>query len=214
MREERGQIQVGLEADVHGERRDCPLETREDGVLAAKVIQEHNASAWTADSNHLVNNDDGIRDDADDIRGVDDVERVVGELERGRVHLVQADVVDAFTREAFAGFLDAGSRARRGATARRDTVKRLWHCAAPEKRSEGRRSGAIVLEAAPDRASAWIYVMSEHRTSLTARRNGPLKGRARVPGDKSISIRALILGSLTVGETRFGQQAEALVYVR
>ncbi len=39
-------------------------------------------------------------------------------------------------------------------------------------------------------------------TPLTARRNGPLKGRARVPGDKSISIRALILGALTVGETR------------
>jgi 3-phosphoshikimate 1-carboxyvinyltransferase len=37
---------------------------------------------------------------------------------------------------------------------------------------------------------------------LTARRNGPLRGRARVPGDKSISIRALILGALTVGETR------------
>jgi 3-phosphoshikimate 1-carboxyvinyltransferase len=39
---------------------------------------------------------------------------------------------------------------------------------------------------------------------LTARRNGPLAGRARVPGDKSISIRALILGALTVGETRIG----------
>src|SRR5580692_10431220 len=39
---------------------------------------------------------------------------------------------------------------------------------------------------------------------LTARRNGPLAGRARVPGDKSISIRALILGSLAVGETRVG----------
>jgi 3-phosphoshikimate 1-carboxyvinyltransferase len=37
---------------------------------------------------------------------------------------------------------------------------------------------------------------------LTARRNGPLRGRVRVPGDKSISIRALILGALTVGETR------------
>jgi 3-phosphoshikimate 1-carboxyvinyltransferase len=37
---------------------------------------------------------------------------------------------------------------------------------------------------------------------LTARRNGALKGHARVPGDKSISIRALILGALTVGETR------------
>jgi len=39
-------------------------------------------------------------------------------------------------------------------------------------------------------------------TPLTARRRGPLKGRARVPGDKSISIRALIFGSLAVGTTR------------
>ncbi|MFL4981821.1 MAG: 3-phosphoshikimate 1-carboxyvinyltransferase [Xanthobacteraceae bacterium] len=37
---------------------------------------------------------------------------------------------------------------------------------------------------------------------LTARRNGPLHGRLRVPGDKSISHRALILGALSVGETR------------
>lgn len=37
---------------------------------------------------------------------------------------------------------------------------------------------------------------------LTARRNGPLQGRLRVPGDKSISHRALILGALAVGETR------------
>jgi len=37
---------------------------------------------------------------------------------------------------------------------------------------------------------------------LTARRRGPLKGRTRVPGDKSISHRALILGALAVGETR------------
>ena len=37
---------------------------------------------------------------------------------------------------------------------------------------------------------------------LTARRNGPLTGRAQAPGDKSMSIRALILGALAVGETR------------
>jgi 3-phosphoshikimate 1-carboxyvinyltransferase len=36
---------------------------------------------------------------------------------------------------------------------------------------------------------------------LTARRGGPLQGRARVPGDKSISHRALILGAMTVGES-------------
>jgi 3-phosphoshikimate 1-carboxyvinyltransferase len=37
---------------------------------------------------------------------------------------------------------------------------------------------------------------------LTARRGAPLNGRVRVPGDKSISHRALILGALAVGTTR------------
>ncbi|HEY1152384.1 MAG TPA: 3-phosphoshikimate 1-carboxyvinyltransferase [Pseudolabrys sp.] len=37
---------------------------------------------------------------------------------------------------------------------------------------------------------------------LAARRSGALAGRLRAPGDKSISHRALILGALTVGETR------------
>ncbi|KUF11173.1 3-phosphoshikimate 1-carboxyvinyltransferase [Pseudoponticoccus marisrubri] len=37
---------------------------------------------------------------------------------------------------------------------------------------------------------------------MTARRSGPLSGTAEVPGDKSISHRALILGALAVGETR------------
>jgi 3-phosphoshikimate 1-carboxyvinyltransferase len=37
---------------------------------------------------------------------------------------------------------------------------------------------------------------------LIARRAGALTGRVRVPGDKSISHRALILGALVVGETR------------
>lgn len=37
--------------------------------------------------------------------------------------------------------------------------------------------------------------------AVTARRAPPLKGRVAIPGDKSISHRALILGALTVGET-------------
>jgi 3-phosphoshikimate 1-carboxyvinyltransferase len=39
-------------------------------------------------------------------------------------------------------------------------------------------------------------------TPLTARRGAALKGRVRVPGDKSISHRALILGALAVGTSR------------
>lgn len=37
---------------------------------------------------------------------------------------------------------------------------------------------------------------------MRSRRAGPLRGTALVPGDKSISHRALILGALSVGETR------------
>ncbi|WP_434288889.1 3-phosphoshikimate 1-carboxyvinyltransferase [Celeribacter sp. SCSIO 80788] len=46
--------------------------------------------------------------------------------------------------------------------------------------------------------------MSSHGTPIpmTARKNGPLKGTAAVPGDKSISHRALIFGAMAVGETK------------
>jgi 3-phosphoshikimate 1-carboxyvinyltransferase len=37
---------------------------------------------------------------------------------------------------------------------------------------------------------------------LESRASGPLNGKVRVPGDKSISHRALILGALSVGESR------------
>ena len=50
--------------------------------------------------------------------------------------------------------------------------------------------------------------MNPKPTPLTARRRGPLTGRAQVPGDKSISIRALILAALTVGETRISGMLE------
>ena len=39
------------------------------------------------------------------------------------------------------------------------------------------------------------------RDSLTARRSGPIAGTAAVPGDKSLSHRALIIGGLARGET-------------
>jgi 3-phosphoshikimate 1-carboxyvinyltransferase len=39
-------------------------------------------------------------------------------------------------------------------------------------------------------------------TGLTARPGGPLRGRVRAPGDKSISHRALIFGALAEGETQ------------
>ena len=46
--------------------------------------------------------------------------------------------------------------------------------------------------------------MSGHGVAqpMTARADGPLRGEAGVPGDKSISHRALILGAMAVGETR------------
>src|SRR6516162_6733993 len=44
---------------------------------------------------------------------------------------------------------------------------------------------------------------------LKARRSGALRGSAAVPGDKSISHRALILGALSIGETRISGLLEA-----
>jgi 3-phosphoshikimate 1-carboxyvinyltransferase len=44
--------------------------------------------------------------------------------------------------------------------------------------------------------------LADRPTPLEARSSGPLTGKVRVPGDKSISHRALILGALAVGETR------------
>lgn len=46
--------------------------------------------------------------------------------------------------------------------------------------------------------------MSGHGTPIpmTAHRTGPLRGEAHVPGDKSISHRAIILGAMAIGETR------------
>lgn len=44
---------------------------------------------------------------------------------------------------------------------------------------------------------------------LTARRSAPISGRVRVPGDKSISHRALILGALATGRTRINGMLEA-----
>lgn len=46
--------------------------------------------------------------------------------------------------------------------------------------------------------------MSSHGDPIpmTARKGGPLRGQADVPGDKSISHRSLILGAMAIGETR------------
>src|SRR4029077_6783044 len=47
-----------------------------------------------------------------------------------------------------------------------------------------------------------ILTHSAQPTPLEARSSGPLTGRARVPGDKSISHRALIMGAVSLGEAR------------
>jgi len=50
---------------------------------------------------------------------------------------------------------------------------------------------------------------TEHVNPLVSRKEGPLKGRAVAPGDKSVSHRALILGALAVGETAVSGLLEA-----
>ena len=45
-------------------------------------------------------------------------------------------------------------------------------------------------------------ISNEKAISLSSYKSGPLMGVAEIPGDKSISHRALIIGSLAVGETK------------
>ena len=56
-----------------------------------------------------------------------------------------------------------------------------------------------MMSASP--AAASPAAASPAARPLTALASGPLKGRIRVPGDKSISHRALMLGALALGET-------------
>ena len=91
---------------------------RQQRIRAAEVVQDDDAAAGPADAAHLARDGDRIGHDADEIRRVDDVERVVGELQIGGVHLEQPDVADALARDALARLLehrarqvDAGDRA-------------------------------------------------------------------------------------------------------
>jgi 3-phosphoshikimate 1-carboxyvinyltransferase len=64
-------------------------------------------------------------------------------------------------------------------------------------------------EAAEDTILTHSEHVADHLTPLEARASGPLAGKVRVPGDKSISHRALILGALAVGETRISGLLES-----
>src|SRR5215470_16848544 len=73
---------------------------------------------------------------------------------------------------------------------------------APER--EIKEEGTVKFRYDLPRSPAWKTPVhaAAPLTPMTASRSGPLEGSARVPGDKSISHRALILGALAVGETR------------
>src|SRR5476651_649173 len=77
-----------------------------------------------------------------------------------------------------------------------------------------RRSGRLPRLQRPVKAfqetiSGRMMHTSQTLRPLGTRRSGPLKGTVVVPGDKSISHRALILGALAVGETRISGLLEA-----
>ena len=73
-------------------------------------------------------------------------------------------------------------------------------CCATDRRL---RSGpAAVCFARPRTPHPVTHMAHTSAAPLTARPSGPLKGRVTVPGDKSISHRSLMLGALTIGETR------------
>jgi 3-phosphoshikimate 1-carboxyvinyltransferase len=58
------------------------------------------------------------------------------------------------------------------------------------------------LPAGDPRRGTFVSTAHLSPSPVSARPGSPLRGRLRVPGDKSISHRALILGLLAIGETR------------
>ena len=54
-----------------------------------------------------------------------------------------------------------------------------------------------------------LMVSAKIMPMLAAAKSGPLSGRVKVPGDKSISHRALMFGALSIGETRITGLLEA-----
>ena len=66
---------------------------------------------------------------------------------------------------------------------------------------KGCRRGAFATVGPACKGPAKRYMSSHLPVSLRARRSGPLKGVGAVPGDKSMSQRALMLGALAEGQT-------------
>ena len=64
-----------------------------------------------------------------------------------------------------------------------------------------RARAAVKSQSSPDQPPIRGGANRHADAGLTARPGGPLRGRVRAPGDKSISHRALILGALAEGET-------------
>ena len=58
-------------------------------------------------------------------------------------------------------------------------------------------------------AAKFAQGISQIMPMLAAAKSGPLSGRVKVPGDKSISHRALMFGALSIGETRITGLLEA-----
>ena len=91
------------------------------------MVQDDDAPAEPADAPHFARDANRIGNDTDHVRGVDDVEGVVGEFEVGRIHLQQADVSHAFPEHTVARFfqhrarqIDAGHQTVRGIERRID----------------------------------------------------------------------------------------------
>src|SRR6185295_2985598 len=105
LRKEAGEIEIRLEPDVHGKRRDGPLEPRENRVGVAEVDQDDDLSAWLADAAHFLDDLHRIRHDADEVRRIDDIKRIVGEDEMRGIHLMQTNMTESLTLDPLAGLL-------------------------------------------------------------------------------------------------------------
>jgi hypothetical protein len=110
LRQERRQVEVRLEADVHREGAERPLEPRQHRTRAAEVVEDDDLASGPADSAHFPRYLDGVGHHAHQVRRIDDVEHAVGKGEMGRVHLEQAHVRELLARHPLARLLEHAGR--------------------------------------------------------------------------------------------------------
>jgi len=113
------EIQIPVDArDAGGCLADEPIDEVWLAIQAVEVVQKHEPTAWTAHAHHLPRDGHRIRDDIDEVGGVDRVEPFSGERQPRGIHAAEGHTGGGPTTETRMGPRDH----RRGQIDRHDAA--------------------------------------------------------------------------------------------